>query len=216
MSRRSLDLTSETATCTGIHDIVPIGECPDQVREQRRVASRVHATLQGSLGSTWAPTSSDNTVIRDAPTDAEIELALRRVSVTNWRNLTAAIDAVLAETEHGKVAGGKQVGTTIVDGQEQPVLRMPYPVYSSAVNALTEALYEVGAIVPFDWGSWIQRHPERGAHAFANPSVADAARFLTATIRGERFGDGVILEALNDGTMLGALRALRAWHRALP
>lgn len=162
------------------------------------------------------PAAADNTVIRDAPPEAEIELALRMASVTNWRKLTAAIDAVLAETDHGKMAGGDEVGTTVVDGQERPLFQMPYPVYSKAVNALTESLYEVGAIGHFDWGSWIQRHPERGARAFANASVADAAKFLTATVRGERFGDGVILEALNDGTMIGALRALRAWHRTLP
>ena len=127
-----------------------------------------------------------------------------------WHVLVESIDDVLAESTHGTWSGGEQTGTSTVDGVERPVLAMPYPVYSDPVNRLVQALYRAGSIVSFDWGAWRKLHPELGESAFSGGSVADAVRLVTAVVRGERFCDGLILEVLNDGTMVGALRRLRS------
>ena len=44
--------------------------------------------------------------------------------------------------------------------------------------------------------------------------VADAARMVTAVIRGERFGDGTIAAALDDGTLLAAAARLLHWYES--
>jgi hypothetical protein len=42
--------------------------------------------------------------------------------------------------------------------------------------------------------------------------VADAARMATSLMRGERFCDGLIASALEDGTFAAMMERLRSWH----
>jgi len=138
------------------------------------------------------------------PTDQDMEIRVRQVASDQRGPLRRAIEDVLSEPEPGIWAGGQQVDTTIVDGEEKPVLQFPYVEYSSSVDSLIQALYEAGLIVPFDWMKW------NGSGQTTQLSLADAVRTITAAVRGERFGDGVLLEALKDGSMTRALERLRA------
>jgi hypothetical protein len=49
------------------------------------------------------------------------------------------------------------------------------------------------------------------ATGLAEAPVADAARLATTYIRGERFGDGAIEQALQNGALLAILARLRRW-----
>jgi hypothetical protein len=130
------------------------------------------------------------------PSDAEVEAALRATPDSAWRELAAAADAVAAETVHATWTGG--------DGH------MPYPLYTEAAERLRSAVGRVGAIVVFAWPDWDGLG--RDARAIAEGGAADAARMLTAILRSERFGDGSIENALNDGRMVAAARRLLAWR----
>lgn len=88
------------------------------------------------------------------PSDHDIEQILQRATVQQWDSLWAAVDAVEREAEHLTWGGGQQVDTTLVDGVERPVFQMPYAVYSEATERLLQALYGIGAIVPFNWPDW--------------------------------------------------------------
>lgn len=146
------------------------------------------------------------------PTDADIEALLRRAPADTWVALWSAVDELEREDEHMTWGGGQQIDTTIVDRVERPVLQMPYAIYSSAAEHLVQALYEVGAVVPFNWPDWDGAKTYRGRTALDAAPVADAVRMATAIIRADRFSDGTIGATLQDGTLLGALRRLRRWH----
>ncbi len=85
------------------------------------------------------------------PTDTDIEVILRGARADAWSALWSGLDELEAEDEHMTWGGGEQVDTTVVDGVERPVLQMPYAVYGPATERTLHALYELGAIVPFNW-----------------------------------------------------------------
>jgi len=146
------------------------------------------------------------------PTDGDFEAKVREVTGDRRRRLLVAIDAVLQESEHGTWAGGQQVDATSVDGVEQRTFHLPYVEYSAAVDSLIETLYQTELIVPFDWMAWMAWKSPGGPGGEGNAalSLADAVRTITVSVRGERFGDGVLLAALQDGTLTRALERLKA------
>jgi hypothetical protein len=148
------------------------------------------------------------------PTDPEIEALLRRAPADAWAELWSAVGALDAEgdAEHMTWGGGQQVDTTIEDGVERPVFHVPYAVYSAATDRVVQALYRLGAIVPFNWPEWDGARAYRGPRALDAAPVADAVRMLTAIVRADRFTEGTIGATLADGTFPAALRRLRRWQ----
>jgi hypothetical protein len=146
------------------------------------------------------------------PTDTEIEARLRGAPIEAWTALWLAVDELEHEAEHLTWGGGQQVGTTVDDGVERQIFQMPYAIYSAATIRVVERLYDVGAVVPFDWPHWDGIETYRGDTALDMAPVADAVRMTTAIVRADRFSDGEIGAALEDGTLLAALRRLRRWH----
>lgn len=137
------------------------------------------------------------------PSDAEVEAVLRAAPPDHWRALADAVAAVEAEAVHVTWAGGETVG-----GATQ----VPYPVYSTAVERLRAALGGVGAVVVFPWPRWagLGRYDDPAALRLA--PAADAARLVTAILRGERFGEGTIANAVDDGRLTAATRRLLEWY----
>lgn len=91
---------------------------------------------------------------------------------------------------------------------------MPCAVYSEATERLLQALYGIGAIVPFNWPNWHGVKTYRGGERMDSAPVADAVRMTTAIIRADRFSEGTIGAMLNDGTLHAALRRIRRWYEA--
>src|SRR5262245_57260234 len=148
------------------------------------------------------------------PTDADIEARLRAAPASAWSALwSAGADLELErEDEHMTWGGGQQVDTTVVDGVERPVIHLPYAVYSRATERVVGALYDVGAVVPFDWPGWAGAAGYRGPTALDAAPVADAVRMTTAIVRADRFTEGTIGATLADGTLVAALGRLRRWR----
>jgi hypothetical protein len=145
------------------------------------------------------------------PTDEDIERILRSADRERWRNLAAAADALAADTEATQWEGGQQIGTTGEPGAEQPVLRMPYPIYSRAVDGIADALRGIGAVVPFNWPDWDGIERYRNGRRLEAAPVADAVRMATVIIRAERFSDGTIGEMVENGTLPAVVARLRRW-----
>jgi hypothetical protein len=149
------------------------------------------------------------------PTDDEIEARLEAVLDDGWDTLWDAVDRLAAEeTDHATWRGGEQVDTTVVDGVEQPVLHMPYVVYSDAVNRLVGRLSALGLIVPFNWPAWDGTRRFRTGQGMADAPVADAVRLITAIVRADRFSEGTIAVTIEDGTLPAAIERIRRWHVA--
>lgn len=140
-----------------------------------------------------------------SPSDAEVEAALRAAPPDRWRDLAYAVAAVEAADVHTTWAGGETVG-----GATQ----VPYPVYSAAVERVLAALGGVGAVVVFAWPRWDGLDRYDGPATLRDAPAADAARLVTAILRGERFGEGTIANALDDRRLTAAARRLLEWHES--
>jgi hypothetical protein len=73
-----------------------------------------------------------------------------------------------------------------------------------------ELLDEVGAVTPAY--HWMEHRPP-ALDPEGKVSVADAVRLATTIIRSERFGDGNIGAAVDQGTLQAAIAALAGWYR---
>jgi len=85
------------------------------------------------------------------------------------------------------------------------VVHMPFPVYHPAVDRLVESLRQANAIAAgFDWMHWDgARRYSVEADVLTAP-LEDVVRLVTAIVRGERFCDGTIAAAIEDGRLLAA------------
>lgn len=131
------------------------------------------------------------------PSDEDIEASLRAVPDERWVELWAAWDALEREDVH-----------TTWDTSPG---HLPYASYSEAVERALAALAGVGGVVPFDWMNWDggQRYP--AGQGLDEAPVTDALRLTTAVIRGERFFEGTIATALEDGALAAIVQRLRRW-----
>jgi O-acetyl-ADP-ribose deacetylase (regulator of RNase III) len=136
----------------------------------------------------------------EGPTDDEIAARLAARPDEVWQALFAAADALTPDDLAVRWGGGQSAPSGAI--------QMPYPIYSARVNTLTRGLSEVGAVVVYDWMQW----PEIDAKTLDKAPVATAARLATKIIRGERFCEGTIDHALNDGTLQAVVARLRRWY----
>jgi hypothetical protein len=137
------------------------------------------------------------------PSDSDIKVQLLIAPPERWQQLWSAVDDLLIEQP-----SPWEIRTHNANGS----LCMPYAVYSDAVDRVQHALYEVNAIVRFDWTNWEDARRYRGGRDLADAPVADACRVLTSITQAERFSDGTIGTALDEGTYQAALLRLRNWY----
>ncbi|WP_031508842.1 DUF6508 domain-containing protein [Streptomyces megasporus] len=95
--------------------------------------------------------------------------------------------------------------------REDGVLTFGYPIYGERVERACHALSEVGAVTPAY--HWTDRRPPDVPDDGTPLSPADAIRLATTIVRGERFGDGHIAQAVERGTLQAILASLAAWRR---
>lgn len=146
------------------------------------------------------------------PTDADISQLLVAAPEQRWTELWDAYATLRGEDEHGHWAGGETVRTIEIDGVEQPVRHLPYVVTSEAVDRMIQCIYALGANLPFDWSAWdgLRRYP--GGRGLESAPVAESVRMVTALVRADRFSEGTILAAFEDGTVDAVMSRLRRWY----
>ncbi|WP_157777713.1 DUF6508 domain-containing protein [Nocardia terpenica] len=137
------------------------------------------------------------------PSDVDIKGQLLRAPPDCWRLLWSAVDDLLAEQP-----SPWEIRTQNADGS----LCMPYARYSDAVERVKQGLFQVNSRVRFDWPNWDGIRRYQGGRGLADAPVADVCRMLTAITHAERFHDGTIGRALDDGTFQTALLRLRRWY----
>lgn len=158
------------------------------LRSTRELTSRAAAPSQPSDGEASSPAEAD---------DERLLVALRTASPPDRARLQAALQAVQAAPRplvdwHG--------GQPDADG----VIQMPFPTDHPAVDELIEALGQANAIAVFDWMDWDGAHRYQRASDVLRAPVADAVRLITTFVRSEKFADGTIASAVEDGRLLAA------------
>jgi Family of unknown function (DUF6508) len=146
------------------------------------------------------------TVTTGDPGDADLVAAMESHPAELWERLFVAADALEAGSRH---ASWRQPAAS-----ENSSATFPYPVYSDTVEEIQSLLHDLDVIVSFDWPAWDgAAHYPRG-EGLASAPVAEAARVATVVVRGERFCDGTIAQAISDGTLNAVLGRLRRWFEA--
>nr|WP_281401344.1 DUF6508 domain-containing protein [Actinokineospora xionganensis] len=118
----------------------------------------------------------------------------------HWQRLFARMDGLTDADREVKWGGGKEVSPGVT--------QLPYPIYSDAIQDIRHML----PIAVFDWPKWMRDNPvfPEGAGLDERP-VADAVRLATAYLRGERFSDGAIEQAIENGALRAIVDRLRKW-----
>lgn len=87
--------------------------------------------------------------------------------------------------------------------------------YSPTVEALIRWMYHTDIIVGgFDWPEWDGVANYRSPHAIEAAPIADVLRMATGIVRGDRFHDGTLAAAINDGLIGAIVDRLESWHTA--
>lgn len=139
-----------------------------------------------------------------APTDADYETALAGVTPAVWDGLEESRAFLAQSIEAIEWRGGDEVSPG--------VLQMPWVDYGAGVQTLRRRLDRSGVLLPFDWVGWEGRSTYADAVALRDAPVADALRWLVAVLRGDRFSEGALAAALQDGRVGAALDNLAAWR----
>ena len=122
---------------------------------------------------------------------------LRTATEDDRARLRAAIEAVRQATPAPYTWRSGAV-------QTPGVPQMPYPDYHPAVDELVVALSAANAVTVFDWMHWDGVGRYQDAVDVQGAPLADVVRLITSIVRGERFSDGTIAAALDDGRLLAA------------
>ncbi len=90
------------------------------------------------------------------------------------------------------------------------VKQMAWFQYSPEVQRFHEMVYELEWIVVFDYGKWMNSEEARqfftNPATIANASIVQLERLLTAIMRSDRFIEGAIATAFEDGHIPAIVR----------
>jgi hypothetical protein len=143
-----------------------------------------------------------------------INTTLATVTTEQWallEKLTLAVDP----SDPGEWQGGHVMRRT---PEGNPVIAMPFYMYSQQLNSLVEALYECNVIVPFNWVDWQGRfegHLEALSATDSPPT--ELVKYLVTVVRCDRFSEGYLGNEILSGRFLDNLLAvIRHFRPAAP
>jgi Family of unknown function (DUF6508) len=136
------------------------------------------------------------------PENEKLRTVLLQATLAARKRLRAALEVVKSLTAEGHpvVAWSPMTG----EGSTADPLVLSFPEYDAGVEQLVAALLAVNAQPVFDWTSWDGSRRYPGGAGLAGAPVADAIRLVTIIVRGERFCDGTIAKAIEDGSLVAA------------
>lgn len=78
--------------------------------------------------------------------------------------------------------------------------------YSKEVSDFIDLCYREGFILQFDWSEWYADNHERPIDEM---DYEDTCKLLTAIVRSDRFNDGALLNAFQNGTIAHILERIK-------
>lgn len=128
--------------------------------------------------------------------ETQLENHLKTISTPNWNRLFTFIPTLQQKTVFGRWEGSDQ---------------NPYIVPDAEVGRFSDTVHDLGLMVFFDWTGW-----SKGKEAWMNKSydftqmtLPELCKMITMLVRGDRFNEGLLVEAFDRGVMLRILLAIR-------
>ncbi len=92
------------------------------------------------------------------------------------------------------------------------VIYMPHVYETKLVTDILQELYELQLIISFDWGAWTEGSRRLAEEPFFvdDLDAVTICKMITGIIRSDRFNEGSLLVAFQNGRMPALLRALEA------
>jgi len=129
---------------------------------------------------------------------------LKSITPTEWSKLFELNDRILNSKSFGEMAGGEKI--------EENVSTFPYWKWSDITTEFNKTVHDMKLIVSFDWPDWeegIQLLRDR-KQTFHDLDEITLCKLMTVIVRADRFSDGTLVGALEDGTISKILSALKA------
>lgn len=137
--------------------------------------------------------------------DDMINTALAAITPENWALLDELAHAVDAN-DPGEWQGGHVMDRT-PDGN--PVIAMPFYMYSRELNTLVEAMYRCDFIVPFNWVDWRNRKSTYlNSLSPTESTPAELMKYIVTVVRSDRFSEGYLGNEILSGRFLDRLIAV--------
>lgn len=129
---------------------------------------------------------------------------LKSITPTEWSKLFELNERIMKSKSFGEIAGGEKI--------EENVSTFPYWKWSVITTEFNKTVHDMKLIVSFDWSDW-----EEGdklltdkKQTFQDLDEITLCKLLTVIVRADRFSDGTLVRAMEDGTISKILSALKA------
>ncbi len=124
-------------------------------------------------------------------------------SKKDWEPLLALIPEIENTNQFSEVKGGAC--------NNNGVLTVPYNVPSAVVNRFSEIVYDLPIIIDFNWSAWTEGREMLKDRDFDFDSIdiPDKCKLITIIIRSDRFCDGALISAFNEGIILEILKSIK-------
>lgn len=129
---------------------------------------------------------------------------LKSITPTEWSKLFDLNERIMKSKSFGEMAGGEKI--------EENVSTFPYWKWSDITTEFNKTVYDMKLIVSFDWPGWEEgiQLLKDSKQTFQDLDEITLCKLLTVIIRSDRFSDGTLVGAMEDGTISKILSALKA------
>jgi len=114
-------------------------------------------------------------------------------------------EGILDLTEFGHWRGGER--------NDDGSIVMPWVDREDKVSDFVRAFYNCRIVYPFDWSGWDEGREMTGWDDFSGIDMLTLRKLLTAIIRNDRFCEGALLSALEEGIIQRIVMAMKAIYR---
>ena len=133
---------------------------------------------------------------------------IAKITIEQWQRLFKLIPVISRTKNFGKISPIRKT--------QEGYFTLAYIQPSPIVQRFQSTVYEIGIILDFDWAHW-----DEGKKILANPKtdfnkldIKTLCMLITTIVRNDRFCEGSLVDAFEDGTMLRLLKALKInWYQ---
>ncbi len=126
---------------------------------------------------------------------------LKNISQEDWERLFQFIPLIKEHESFGKMKAGEKDAKGIIE--------FPYVIPHKVVDDFTDIMYKLNLVIDFDWGKWTAGSKIVANGSYKNHNEITLIKILTAIIRKDRFQEGLLAEAFENGTIGKILSELK-------